>query len=104
MLARVTRVKIQPDHVNEAIEKTDSQIIPDIRNDPGLGAFYVLGDRSTGDTIVVTLWETDEAEQESRSKVAQRFGMLGEYLAGQPEPSESFEVLNSFVPSKAPTA
>jgi quinol monooxygenase YgiN len=104
MLARVTRVKIQPDHVNDAIEKTDSQIIPDIRDDSGLSAFYVLGDRSTGDALVITLWETDEAEQESRSKVAQRFGILGDYLAGQPEPSEKFEVLNSFVPSRAPTA
>jgi hypothetical protein len=104
MLARVTRVKVQPDHVNDAIEKTDSQIIPDIRNDSGLGAFYVLGDRSTGDTLVITFWETEETEQESGSKLAQRFGILGDYLASQPEPSEKFEVLNSFVPSKTPTA
>jgi quinol monooxygenase YgiN len=104
MIARVTRVRMKLDHINDAIETTDAQIISDIQNDPGLGAFYVLGDRSTGDTLVVTLWESEDAEQESRQKVAQRFGLIGEYLASQPEPSQKFEVMSSFVPSKAPTA
>lgn len=104
MIARVTRVRMKPDHVDDAIRMTNSEIVPNIENDPGLGAFYVLGDRRTGDTLVVTLWETEEQEQESRQKVAQRFGMIGEYLASQPEPSQMFEVMNSFVPSRAPMA
>jgi heme-degrading monooxygenase HmoA len=103
MLARVTRVKIHNEMTDNAIEKTDSSVIPDIRDDSGFAGIYVLGDRQTGDTIVITLWESSEAVEASSAKVSQRFGMLGEYMASPPEPSQTYEVMTSYVPSKAPS-
>jgi quinol monooxygenase YgiN len=103
MLARVTRVRVKPEYVDSSIRTTDDEIIADLKDDPGLIAFYVMGNRETGESMVITMWEDEETEEASRAKLAQRFGILGEYLAGQPEPSNTYEVMNSFVPTKATT-
>jgi quinol monooxygenase YgiN len=104
MLARVTRVKIKRDHIDDAVQTTDQEIIPDLKDDTGLAGFYVLGNRISGDTIVVTIWDDREAEEASREKLSQRFGMLGDYLASPPDAPAAYEVLNSYIPEKAPTA
>jgi heme-degrading monooxygenase HmoA len=103
MIARVTRVKIQTGHIDDAIETTDTTIIPDMKDDPGLSSFHVLANRETGEVIVITMWDSPETAEASQEHLSRRFGMLREHLAGLPEPSASFEVVNSFVPSKAPT-
>lgn len=103
MLARVTRAKIDREKIDDAIKKVDSEIIPDIQDDPGLVGFYVYGNRISGDTMVVTIWDDDKSEEASRTKVAQRFGILGEYLTSPPDISHTYEVMNSYVPAKAPS-
>lgn len=103
MHARVTPVAVQPDKVDEIVATTDSEIIPEMKDDPGFKGFYVLGDRSTGESLVITMWETEDDEQTSRPKVGQRFGVLMDYLAGQPEPSRTYEVIHSYVPVKSST-
>jgi heme-degrading monooxygenase HmoA len=104
MYARVTRVGIKPDKVEDAISMTAGEIGIDIQNDAGFKGFYVLGNRETGDSMVITMWDSQETEEASRQKVAQRSGTLGEYLAGPPEPSVIYEVLEAIIPAEAPTA
>jgi heme-degrading monooxygenase HmoA len=102
MYARVTRVGIKVDNIEDAIRRTDQEISPELEKDQGFKGFYVLGNRESGDSLVITMWETHEAEEASRPKVAQRFGMLGEYLSGEPEPSSIYEVMHANVPAKEP--
>lgn len=102
MYARVTRVAIKPDQIDRTKSITETEIIPEIKDDPGFKGFYVLADRSSGESLVITMWDSEDTEQTSREKVSQRFGMLSETLAGQPEPSSRFEVLHSYVPEQSP--
>jgi heme-degrading monooxygenase HmoA len=102
MYARVTRVGIKVEKIEDAIRKSEQEISPDLENDEGFKGFYVLGNRESGDSLVITMWETAEAEESSRAKVAQRFGMLGELLSGEPEPSSIYEVMHANVPAKEP--
>jgi heme-degrading monooxygenase HmoA len=102
MIARVTRVMMQTDHLDDSIKITDAAIIPDLKDDSGLASFYVLANRETGEAVVITMWESLETAEASQAHVSRRFGMLSEHLAGSPEPSSTFEVVNSFIPTKAP--
>lgn len=102
MYARVTRVAMKPDKIEEIKSLTESQIIPDMKDDSGFKGFYVLGDRSTGDSLVITMWETEDHERTSREHVSRRFSVLTEALAGQPEPSKIYDVIHSYVPDQEP--
>lgn len=102
MLARVTRVAIKPDQLERTKSITESEIMSDMKDDPGFKGFYILGDRSTGDSMVITMWDTEEHERTSREQVSRRFSMLSDTLAGQPEPSMIYDVIHSYIPEESP--
>lgn len=102
MLARVTRFTAKTDKFDEMHRTAEEQIDPDMKDDPGFKGIYVLGDRSSGDSLVITMWDTPETEEASRENVARRFGMIRELMSGEPQSSDIYEVVHSFVPSKTP--
>ena len=92
MYARVTRFQMQVERGEDANRITEQEITPGLRQEPGFKHLYVLVARETGQGMVVTLWESQAAEEASRSTTAQRFALLGEILTGPPQPSEVYEV------------
>lgn len=93
MYARVTRFQSDISRRDEALEKTDNEILAEIRNVPGFEHMYVLLDPQTGDGTVLTLWDSKESEEASRESVAQRFAVLADLMTAPPQPSESLEVV-----------
>jgi heme-degrading monooxygenase HmoA len=103
MYARVTRVGIKPDKVEEVLRSVTDEMRIDIQNNAGFKGHYLLGIRETGDSMVITMWDSQEAEEASRQKVAQRFVAFKDFLAGPPEPPITYEVLHVILPAEAPT-
>jgi heme-degrading monooxygenase HmoA len=93
MHARLTYTNIQSDKVDEATSLYEGTIQA-LQSQPGFAGALLLGDRGTGRSISITLWESAEAEQAStqsgfyREQVA-RFAAL---FTAEPE-MDSLEVL-----------
>jgi heme-degrading monooxygenase HmoA len=94
MYARVTQFRMQPSRVEEAKRITDHDIIPSIKNDPGFKHIFVLGDRTTGEGMVVSFWESEADLQATRAKIGQRFSQLGDIIIDLTQPSREFEVMS----------
>lgn len=94
MLARVTQFQMQPGRGADAGRVANQDIIPGMTEDHGFKHIYVLVDDSSGDGMVITLWESEADQQASQAKVSQRFGQLGDIIVGQPQPSRVYEVVS----------
>lgn len=94
MYARLTEFKIDAARAAEATQISKEQIAPAMREIPGFERYLVFGDVESGETIVVTMWESEAAEVASRGSVAGRFATLGSIVAGPPQPSKVFQVID----------
>jgi heme-degrading monooxygenase HmoA len=61
MFARVTTTQGSPELYDQTIRYVQEQLIPTLKQMPGLKGAFILGDRQTGKGISITLWETEEA-------------------------------------------
>jgi heme-degrading monooxygenase HmoA len=59
MHARVTRSRVTPDDIAEAVRIVESSIVPAAREQPGFQGYLHLVDLATGDGISITLWATE---------------------------------------------
>ncbi|MDQ4044053.1 MAG: hypothetical protein M3173_01190 [Chloroflexota bacterium] len=85
---------MQPGRRADAARVADQDIIPGMTADQGFKHIYVLADDTSGEGMVITLWESEADLQASQSKVGQRFGLLGDIIVGQPQPSRIYEVVS----------
>jgi heme-degrading monooxygenase HmoA len=60
MHARVTRSRVAPDVVADAVGIVESSIVPAAKEQPGFQGYLHLVDRATGEGISITLWATEE--------------------------------------------
>jgi heme-degrading monooxygenase HmoA len=68
MHARVSTFEGSPDQIDAGEQAVREQIIPAARQISGFKGILFLGDRSSGKTIGVTFWESEEAMRESREQ------------------------------------
>ena len=59
MHARLMTSQLQLDKLEEASQLYRESILPEVRQLPGFKGRMVLGDRSTGKVITLTLWESE---------------------------------------------
>ncbi len=83
MHARKTAIKTSADNVDTAGTVFD-EALPPLRNIPGFKGAVAMADRSTGDVVAYTLWETEDAMSTSeeqanqiRADSVQKIGALG---------------------------
>ncbi len=60
MFARVLRIKIKIERIDEAAKLFEESVIPLLKNQKGYKGAYFLTDRKTGVNIPITLWESEE--------------------------------------------
>jgi heme-degrading monooxygenase HmoA len=84
MYARKTAIKTSADNVDTAAKVFTDEVLPAARNIPGFKGAVALADRSTGDLVAYTLWETEDAMSASeeqanqiRGDSLQKIGALG---------------------------
>jgi len=60
MFARLLRIKIKIERIDEAAKLFEESVIPLLKNQKGYKGAYFLTDRKTGVNIPITLWESEE--------------------------------------------
>jgi heme-degrading monooxygenase HmoA len=61
MFARVTTTQGSPEQYDQNAHYIQEQLVPMLKQMPGLKGAYLLADRQTGKALSITLWETEEA-------------------------------------------
>lgn len=72
MFARASTIVGSREKVAEAVSILESQVLPQIKQLDGFSGVLGLVDRETGKSLVITLWETQEAlraSEEAATKV-----------------------------------
>jgi heme-degrading monooxygenase HmoA len=60
MFARMLRVQTHLDRIEEASKLFEEQVIPAVKGIKGYVGSKYMADRKTGNTVIMTLWETKE--------------------------------------------
>jgi heme-degrading monooxygenase HmoA len=93
MFARVLRIQIKVDKIDEAAELFKKGVAPLCKKQAGFEGAYYMSDPKTGEGIVLTLWEQEQAmlaSEESRFFQEQVAKFLDFYA--KPPIRETYEV------------
>ena len=96
MNARLLRMQVKPDRIDEAARIFAEEVAPGCRALPGFRGAYFLVDRKLGECLPITLWETEAdmiATEENRFFQTQLMKFLGLFHHGLIR--EAFEVVFS---------
>ena len=94
MYARVFSFEADPKKTSEGIEIYTDGYIPEAEQEPGFVEAILLGDRSTGLGMSVSIWESEKAARDSEQNgfVQQVVAKFAGVLTGPPS-KEGYEVL-----------
>ena len=65
MYARVSVLEGSPDQLDEMLRQVREVVLPQAKQDEGFKGMIALGDRRSGKTLGITLWESEEAMRAS---------------------------------------
>lgn len=92
MHARVTHISGSPDDVDAGIANFNENVVPFVRDEGGKGALLLV-DRANGNGIAVTLWDSEEAMQESEERANALRAEAGEVMGTSEAPTvDRYEV------------
>ena len=93
MYARVTTFQVEPSKLDEALEVTQSAILPAMKQQQGFKGVLTLVDRPAGKAKSITLWETeaDLKAGDSSGYFQQQVGKLASLVTAPPT-REVYEV------------
>jgi hypothetical protein len=104
MHARMLKMQVKPDRIDEAARLFAEDVIPGCRGQAGYRGAYFLVDRKLGECVPITLWETEAAmaaTEENRFFQTQLMRFLGLFHHGLLRESYEVEVFDP-VPGPAP--
>ena len=93
MHARVTKSRVEPDNVAEALRIVQESILPAARQQPGFRGLTHLVDRAAGNGLTITLWESeaDMRAGEASGYYREQIGKVRTLLAVEPT-TDAYEV------------
>ena len=65
MHARVSTFEGSPDLIDEMLRQVREQVLPQAKQMDGFRGLIALGDRQSGKTLGITIWESEEAMRAS---------------------------------------
>jgi heme-degrading monooxygenase HmoA len=91
--ARVSYIQAESgDRIDEVVSQVESDVVPTLKGQDGFKGFTVLADRSSGQLVGISFWESEEAMKASEEVGDQTRRQAAE-TAGGPEPRvHRFEV------------
>lgn len=60
MFARLTNVQFKINKLEEAVKAFKESIVPETTSLKGSSAAYLLMDKTTGDSVIITFWDSEE--------------------------------------------
>jgi heme-degrading monooxygenase HmoA len=85
MHARILRMQVKPERIDEAARLFAEDVVPSCHNQPGYRGAYFLVERKLGECVPITLWETEAemmATEENRFFQNQLMKFLGLFHHG----------------------
>jgi len=85
MHARLLRMQVKPERIDEAARVFADDVLPGLRNQSGYRGAYFLVDRKLGECLPITMWETEAhmfATEENRFFQTQLMKFLGLFHHG----------------------
>ena len=92
MHARTGRVSFSPDKADEMVSHVLDTILPKYENSDGFKGFTLLLDRSAGEGIGISFWESEDAMRATDGLGDQARQGAAEAGAGSDQGAERFEV------------
>jgi heme-degrading monooxygenase HmoA len=93
MFARLTTLQGSPDRADEAVRFIEQKVVPGAKGQAGFKGGYWGLDRSTGKAIALTLWESEQAVQDSEAFGQQARDEGSRELGGRVVSVEAFEIV-----------
>ena len=92
MHARTGRVSFSPEKADEMVRYAQDTIVPRYESSEGFKGFTLLVDRSSGEGIGISFWESEEAMKATDSLGDQARQGAAEAGSGRDQGMERFEV------------
>jgi heme-degrading monooxygenase HmoA len=92
MHARIGRVTFSADQADQAVSHVRENVIPKLQEQDGFKGFTLLIDRSGGQGIGVSFWESEDALRATHELADQVRGGVAQAVGGSDEGQQSFEV------------
>jgi heme-degrading monooxygenase HmoA len=92
MHARTGRVSFSPEKADEMVRYAQDTIVPRYESSEGFKGFTLLVDRSSGEGIGISFWESEEAMMATDSLGDQARQGAAEAGSGRDQGTERFEV------------
>jgi heme-degrading monooxygenase HmoA len=90
--ARVSTLEGSPEQIDEGLRYLREEILPTGKDDPGFKGLIALGDRQSGKTLSITLWESEEAMRTTEQDANQLRSGWAETSRQEIASIESYEV------------
>jgi heme-degrading monooxygenase HmoA len=94
MYMRVTRSRIDPSRLDEALGQVATDLRAAIGRLPGNQSYTLAADRASGQSLSISTWDTDEHARWTRGALGDILPRL-QALGMQIDPPEFFEVTSS---------
>lgn len=95
MFIRTTEFAVDLQKRDEGVRITNEVIGPGLRNLPGFDHMYVGINAESGSAVVITVWESEEAERASRADAGKWFGATASTMTGPPADANSYKIVYS---------
>jgi heme-degrading monooxygenase HmoA len=92
MHARTGRISFSPDKADEVVSHVREAIVPKYESSDGFKGFTLLLDRSGGEGIGISFWESEDAMKATDSLGDQARSGAAEAGSGRDQGAERFEV------------
>jgi heme-degrading monooxygenase HmoA len=104
MHARVSIFEGSPDQIDDSLRQAREQVLPRAKEMDGFKGLIALGDRQSGKTLGITLWESEEAMRASEEAANRLREESAEAGGGTVAGVERYEVGLFEVPSAGPVS
>ena len=92
MYMRVTRARMDPSRIDDAVRQISQDVAAAIRGLPGCPSYTGGADRASGRSINVSTWDTEEHARWSAADALGDIPAKLQALGAQVDPPEIFEV------------
>jgi heme-degrading monooxygenase HmoA len=92
MHARIGRVSFSPDKADEVAQNVKQNVVPRLEQQDGFKGFTLLLDKSGGEGVGISFWESEEALRATDSVADEVRGGVAEAVSGSDEGRTNYEV------------
>src|SRR5438045_935549 len=92
MHARIGRISFSPDKAEEATNNVKQNVVPRLEQRDGFKGFTLLIDRSSGEGLGISFWESEEALRATASLADEVRGKGAESVEGSDQGMTEYEV------------